>query len=182
MLSLLQLLNRFVWNGPMLLLLGITHIFFTYRLRFVQRQVGTGIKWSMTETTFSLWKLRPYWVSLAIAILIGMVLMGGATAIYKVCEKLVPAMAVFYIGSCLLLLWYNHAYLPKAFMLIFENAFSPQAFSSGIAGDGFMFAARYGIASLDFVWETADLLNAFMVIPNLIALFVLQRYLPKGSK
>lgn len=36
-----------------------------------------------------------------------------------------------------------------------------------------------GIASLDFVWETADLLNAFMVIPNLIALFVLQRYLPK---
>ena len=36
-----------------------------------------------------------------------------------------------------------------------------------------------GIASLDFVWETADLLNAFMVIPNLIALFALQRYLPK---
>ena len=48
MLSLIQFLNRFVWNGPMLLLLGITHIFFTYRLRFVQRQVGTGIKWSMT--------------------------------------------------------------------------------------------------------------------------------------
>lgn len=48
MLSLIQLLNRFVWNGPMLLLLGITHIFFTYRLRFVQRQVGTGIKWSVT--------------------------------------------------------------------------------------------------------------------------------------
>ena len=39
-----------------------------------------------------------------------------------------------------------------------------------------------GIASLDFVWETADLLNAFMAIPNLIALFALQRYLPKGSK
>ena len=28
--------------------------------------------------------------------------------------------------------------------------------------------------------KTEDLLNAFMVIPNLIALFVLQRYLPKG--
>ena len=176
-------------------------------------------------------------------------------------EKMVPAMAVFYIGSCLLLLWYNHAYLSNALFLILENAFSPKAFSSGVAGGGFMLAARYGIArglftneaglgsaaiaaasahttfphrqalvsyrislilfafatlvgwsyfgksaveylhpkgsgtgyivvylvmifvggiaSLDFVWETADLLNAFMVIPNLIALFVLQRYLPK---
>ena len=36
-----------------------------------------------------------------------------------------------------------------------------------------------GIVSLEFVWETADLLNAFMVIPNLIALFALRKYLPK---
>ena len=431
MLSLIQLLNRFIWNGPMLLLLGITHIFFTYRLHFIQKQVGKGIKWSMTpepgqkgfssfsalsttlaatlgtgnivgvssavamggpgaifwcwitgvlgmatsyaecylsvlfrkrredgtyyggpmyvleqglkskklacfyaictvlasfgvgcisqsssitETTFSLWHLRPYWVSVIVAILIGMVLMGGATAIYKVCEKLVPAMAVLYIGSCLVLLYYNRSYLPYAFCLIFKNAFTPQAFTSGIAGGGFMLAARYGIArglftneaglgsaaiaaassptnsphrqalvsmtaifwdtvvmclitglviishllrsptsipsinrltsdafsvlpggelllgislilfafatlvgwsyfgktameylhptgngtgyilayllmifiggivSLDFVWETADLLNAFMVIPNLIALFALQKYLPRRKK
>ena len=33
------------------------------------------------------------------------------------------------------------------------------------------------ILPLSFVWECADLINAFMVIPSVSALFLLQKYL-----
>lgn len=46
--ELLKHLNEFIWNFPMLFILLGTHLFFTIRLRFIQKNVFRGIKYSIT--------------------------------------------------------------------------------------------------------------------------------------
>ena len=64
----------------------------------------------------------------------------------RVCEGLVPFMAVFYVGGCLWLLGVNHAYVWPALRLIVTDAFTPQAATGGFVGASMMIAMRYGIA------------------------------------
>ena len=42
-------LDGYLWGPPLLILLMGTHIFFTIRLRFIQRYTGLGIKLSVTK-------------------------------------------------------------------------------------------------------------------------------------
>lgn len=49
-LQFLQFCNQFLWGGLMLFLLMGTHLFFTLRLKFVQRQVFRGIRLSLTPS------------------------------------------------------------------------------------------------------------------------------------
>lgn len=89
----------------------------------------------------------PFWMSgLVITILIAVVILGGVKSITKVCTKLVPFMAAFYMIGCLAILYFNRAYLGEAINLICTSAFSTRAAGGGFIGAGVMAAARYGIA------------------------------------
>lgn len=46
-LQFLRSCNRFMWDGAMIFLLMGVHLFFTFRLRFVQRRVFSGIRYSL---------------------------------------------------------------------------------------------------------------------------------------
>ena len=48
MFSFLESLNTFLWSGPVLILLGATHLLFTFRLKFPQRQTLKAIRLSVT--------------------------------------------------------------------------------------------------------------------------------------
>lgn len=48
MLSLIKELNKIIWNFPMLVILLGTHIFFTFRLGFIQKKTFNAIKLSVT--------------------------------------------------------------------------------------------------------------------------------------
>jgi len=83
---------------------------------------------------------------LILALLTGVVIIGGIRRIGKVTEKLVPAMALFYIlGALLILVWHSER-IPDAFALIFAGAFSGSAASGGFAGATLTAAMRFGIA------------------------------------
>lgn len=41
---LLSTANHFIWNGPLLILLLGTHLYFTFRLRFIQRHLPTALR------------------------------------------------------------------------------------------------------------------------------------------
>ncbi len=69
-----------------------------------------------------------------IAILVGIVIIGGIKKIGAVTEKVVPFMAVIYVGAALVILGMNFSLIPKAFGLIFEGAFTPEAGLGGILG------------------------------------------------
>lgn len=45
-LSVIKDINKLLWNGPMLLILLATHLFLTFRLKFIQKKIGKGIRLS----------------------------------------------------------------------------------------------------------------------------------------
>ena len=75
-----------------------------------------------------------------------LVILGGIKSIARVCELLVPFMAVSYVLGCIVILTYNFAAIPESIALIFQSAFTGQAATGGFAGATVMAAARYGTA------------------------------------
>ena len=90
--------------------------------------------------------ISPYITGIIMAILTGIVIIGGVKSIASVCEKLVPFMAIFYVLGCIVILIINSAYVGQAIGLIFSNAFTARAAGGGFIGASVMMAARYGIA------------------------------------
>jgi AGCS family alanine or glycine:cation symporter len=83
---------------------------------------------------------------IVLAVLTAVVILGGLKSIARVCEWLVPFMAIAYIGGCLAILAYSAEYVWPAVQLIVVNAFSPRAAGGGFAGATVLVAARYGVA------------------------------------
>ena len=98
---------------------------------------------SMLNETFS---ISPYITGVIMALLTGIVIIGGVKSIARVCEKFVPFMAILYVLGCVVILVMNSGYVAPAIALIFKSAFTPQAAGGGFAGATIMMAARYGIA------------------------------------
>lgn len=90
--------------------------------------------------------ISPYISGTIICLLSGIVILGGVKSIAKVCEMLVPFMALFYIIGCIYILFVNSAYVWPAAKLICQSAFSARAAGGGFAGTAVIMAARYGIA------------------------------------
>lgn len=89
----------------------------------------------------------PIWVTgIILAVLVGVVILGGVKSITRACEALVPFMAVFYVAGCLVILVMNFSYIDDAIALICKAAFTPQAAGGGFIGSSIMMAARYGVA------------------------------------
>jgi len=71
---------------------------------------------------------------LALAILVGVVIIGGIKSIARVTEKVVPFMAVIYLGAGLVIILINITALPEAVMLIITGAFSAEGVAGGAVG------------------------------------------------
>ncbi len=80
------------------------------------------------------------------AALTALVILGGIRSIARVCELLVPFMAVFYVAGCLFLLAAKASTLPSTVWLILSSAFEGQAAVGGFLGAGMKEAIRYGVA------------------------------------
>ncbi len=84
-------------------------------------------------------------LGIIIAVLVGLVLLGGIRRIGKVTEKLVPFMALLYIVLALGVIFLNINRVPEVFASIFRGAFNPSAVTGGIVGSLFMSMKR-GVA------------------------------------
>jgi len=69
-----------------------------------------------------------------LALLVGIVIIGGIKRIGKVAEKIVPFMAVLYVGAAIVILIMNYNLIPEAFALIVKEAFTPRAGLGGFMG------------------------------------------------
>ena len=89
----------------------------------------------------------PEWVvGVVVAALTALVIFGGIQSIARVCEKLVPFMAAFYVVGCIIILVINRDFLWPAVKTICTLAFQPGAAAGGLVGSGIMMAMRYGLA------------------------------------
>lgn len=89
----------------------------------------------------------PMWVTgLILTVLTAIVIIGGIKSIARVCEGLIPFMAITYVLGCLIILFMNLEGIPNTISLIFNSAFTGQAAIGGFIGAGMKEAMRYGIA------------------------------------
>lgn len=79
---------------------------------------------------------------IVLAVLAGLVILGGIKSIGKVTAYIVPFMALFYVLAGLVIIFMNLDLVGAAVSAIFTEAFSPQA----VIGGGIGAAIRYGVA------------------------------------
>ena len=85
-------------------------------------------------------------VGIIVGVLTAVVIFGGIKSIARVCERLVPFMALFYVLGCIVILGINYDYIIPAITTICRLAFQPGAAVGGLVGSGIMLAMRYGVA------------------------------------
>jgi alanine or glycine:cation symporter, AGCS family len=89
----------------------------------------------------------PTWTTgVVLAILTAVVILGGIKSIARVCEWLVPFMAIFYVIGCMIILIIGYKTMGHTISIIIRSAFSGQAIAGGAAGAGVLMAIRYGVA------------------------------------
>lgn len=80
------------------------------------------------------------------AVLCGIVLIGGVRRIAEVSDKLVPFMIVLYIATSLYVIFSNMTLIPDIFLVVFQSALTGEAMAGGIAGHTVKEAIRFGIS------------------------------------
>lgn len=89
---------------------------------------------AQTVITFPALQGQELWLGLVVAVLTGVVIIGGIKGIAKVNDKLFPAMALIYIISALIVIGVNYQHIDDAVRAIFSGAFTPSGIQGGIIG------------------------------------------------
>lgn len=101
--------------------------------------VPTILQWAtvnqMYAQTSTVTGFEHAWIfGVILAILVGMVIIGGIKSIANVTSRLVPLMVFIYLAAAFTVIAMNITAVPAAFLTIFEHAFNPQAVGGGIIG------------------------------------------------
>lgn len=70
-------------------------------------------------------------VGIVLAIVVGIIIIGGIKRIAQVTEKVVPFMAIMYVVACLYIILSNFSLIDDAISLIIKEAFNPTAIGVG---------------------------------------------------
>jgi AGCS family alanine or glycine:cation symporter len=139
-------------GGPMYVLergmgarwLGLVFAAFTAVAAFgIGNMVQANSIASLVKETFG---VSPWLTGLLLMGVTAFVILGGIHSIARVCERLVPFMAIFYVLGCAVLLVMGASQIPATLELIVSSAFSGQAAVGGFLGAGVREAMRYGVA------------------------------------
>ncbi|MEZ9231313.1 alanine/glycine:cation symporter family protein [Vibrio amylolyticus] len=71
---------------------------------------------------------------IVLAVIVGIVIIGGIKSIAKVTEKVVPFMAAIYVGAALIIILMNFDRIDDAFGAIFNGAFTGEGVAGGVIG------------------------------------------------
>jgi AGCS family alanine or glycine:cation symporter len=97
---------------------------------------------SGVQSTFGI----PEWATGGVlAVLLGLVIVGGIKRIVQVAEKVVPFMAVIYIIGALGVILVNLPQVGASFIAVFQNAFNGSAAAGGFLGASFAYAFNRGV-------------------------------------
>jgi len=90
--------------------------------------------------------IPPLAVGIGLAVLAGLIIVGGVDRIAKIAQFVVPFMAIIYIICAIVILFKFSSHIAPMFSHIFTAAFNPQAVLGGAAGIGMREAVRFGVA------------------------------------
>jgi alanine or glycine:cation symporter, AGCS family len=75
-----------------------------------------------------------FWFGIVLSVIIGVVVYGGIKSIARVASRLVPFMAMLYVGAALVIIFMNFSRIDDVFILIIKGAFDPVSVKGGIIG------------------------------------------------
>ncbi len=123
------------------ILAAIFSVLIVFALGFFGTMVQSNSIGGAIETAFGI----PTWVTgILLALIAGLIFIGGVKSIASVTEKLVPVMAILYILGALFVICTHITAVPAAFGMIFTSAFAPSAVFGGAIGYGIKEAIARG--------------------------------------
>jgi AGCS family alanine or glycine:cation symporter len=87
-----------------------------------------------------------FYIGIALAIIVGLVLMGGVTRIATFAEKVVPFMALIFMIGSFIFIGAHISDLPTVLYEIVKYAFTPWAPVGGVLGATVMASIRFGVS------------------------------------
>lgn len=143
--------NGVVYGGPMYYLSkGLAEIKlaplgkllgFVFAVLCVGASFGGGNAFQSNQATEQIMSLLQlsggssgFIIGMVMAVLVGIVIVGGIKRIAVITEKIVPFMAAIYFLAALFIILYHYNYIGTAFASIFDGAFNPQAGLGGVLG------------------------------------------------
>ncbi|MCF6241425.1 MAG: sodium:alanine symporter family protein [Bacteroidales bacterium] len=100
---------------------------------------------SISNSIYATFGVQQYITGAILAVLLGVVIIGGIKRIAKVTEKLVPAMAIIYFIGALSVILYNYQNILPSIEAIFVDVFTGTAAVGGFLGASFAFAFNRGV-------------------------------------
>lgn len=142
---------------------------------------GAGSAFQVSQSLGAVQEQMPFFNEMPIAygfivaVLVGVVIIGGLRRIAHVAEAVVPSMIVIYLGACLWIILGNVEQLPHALARIVTEAFAPIAVAGGMVGvlvQGFkraVFSSEAGLGSAAIVHSTASV--KYPIRQGMVALY-----------
>ncbi len=91
--------------------------------------------------------IPPLLTGVGLALITSMIIFGGASTIAKMTSKIVPIMALFYIGIGLFVMITHFDYIPTFFMTILQDAFQPSPLIGGTVMYTIIIGIKRGVFS-----------------------------------
>ncbi|MEJ2346419.1 MAG: sodium:alanine symporter family protein [Gammaproteobacteria bacterium] len=99
-------------------------------------------------------------IGVVIAVLVGLVIIGGIKRIALIASRIVPFMAIVYCGAALAILALNASEIPNAFATIFNLALNPAAAGGGAVGAAIQYGVARGVFSNEAGLGSAPMAHA----------------------
>ncbi|MFN6379455.1 MAG: alanine/glycine:cation symporter family protein [Flavobacteriales bacterium] len=112
----------------------------TFAVLCVGGSIGGGNMYQANQTFLQLSTVFPslsnhsLLVGAILAVMTGLVIVGGIKSIAKVTDKIVPLMVILYVGVALVIIGMHYDFIGTAFSQIFNGAFNADAAKGGFLG------------------------------------------------
>lgn len=100
---------------------------------------------SISNAMFAAFGINHYIIGGVLAMLLGLIVIGGIKRIAQVTEKLVPFMSIVYVLAALSVLAFNYQNIIPAFISVFSQIFTGAAATGGFLGATVMWAFNRGV-------------------------------------
>lgn len=100
---------------------------------------------SISNAMFATFGIEHIITGAVMAILLGLIIIGGIKRIAKVTERLVPFMAIVYFLAAIAVILFNYENIVPSFLSMFTNLFKGTSAVGGFLGAGFAFAFNNGV-------------------------------------
>ncbi len=101
---------------------------------------------SVADAVLATFHIKPWITGLFLALMTGLVIIGGIKSIGRVTSVLVPIMIVFYVIAAIVVISINYKAIPETFEMVFKYAFTATAATGGFIGAMVRDTIRLGVS------------------------------------